>query len=228
MPTDISRLRGPGVEVNVRRGDEHPGSISMPVTYCIPKALLSHHSPCIMAAYDSRQIKSSSSVTFTFHQPDMFSLFNMWMYYGRYTPTPETGPSDGSADVFAWVLGDKLQSVDFKNYVMGRLYTDFFSPVGSRVVIPDQIDYICSWTKPDAKLRLFFLDILATHFSDEYRVNGTWEQWDAVFQKHVDARTFILRSFTAAPAERRYIKLLGSYFRAQAKTAGVRCCDTES
>jgi len=135
------------------------------------------------------------------------------MYYGNYTARVSSSDTTqrSTSDASAWILGDKLQCIDFKNHVMTRLYSQYAAPQASQVVTTEQIDYVCSSTQPGSKLRSFFLDILATHLADKTRVIGTWEEWDAVFQKFPDARAFVLQSSMTMPAERRYIKWLCQY-----------------
>jgi hypothetical protein len=177
---------------------------SNPDIYSLPRALFSQHSPYLTAACEKiSHEKNCNTIKLKFDNASIFSLFNLWMYYGKYTtPTPSssTGQSCSMMDIQAWVLGDKLQSVDFKNYVMTRLHQQYAVPKTSGPVTTTHFDYVCASTKPRSKLRQFFFDVVGTNLSNRSCVLGTCEEWDVVFQKYADARTFILRGFMMSPA----------------------------
>jgi hypothetical protein len=214
-----SRLKGPGAEIKVGRDDAALDDINNLEIYSLPQALLSHYSPYLTAAcLKVSSGNTCSTIKLKIENPSIFSLFNLWMYYGRYTaplPSFSDGQSCPTIDVQAWVLGDKLQSVDFKNYVMTRLHGQYVTSVFNRTIPTTHFDYVCASTKPGSNLRQFFLDVVGANFSNKSRVIGTSEEWDLVFQKYADARIFVLRGFMMAPPDCTSVKPLSAYMESK-------------
>ncbi|KAF2819061.1 hypothetical protein CC86DRAFT_472458 [Ophiobolus disseminans] len=205
-------LKGPGVEVKVQRVGTTSDDTNTTDTYTIPEALLRRCSPYLAVKCDDISKQSGSkTITFVYEDTTWFSSFVTWMCCGRYIALDARDQVVEGRDAMAWVLGDKLQSVEFKDCIMHRLYTEYTSQGPIKTIYPWQIQYVCRSTEPDSKLRLFFLDILAAYFPDKSRVGGTWEQWDAVFQKYADARAFMLWSYMTMTADRLYIKPYARY-----------------
>jgi hypothetical protein len=213
------RLKGPGVEIKVGRDDTALNDVDNPDTYSLPKALLSQYSPYLTAACEKTSSENTCNIIkLKFDNPSIFSLFNLWMYYGRYTASEPLFSGEQNVptrDVQAWVLGDKLQSVGFKNYAMTRIYQQYETSIVRRAIPTTHFDYVCASTKPGSKLRQFFLDVVGANLSNKSRVVGTSEEWDEVFQKYADARTFILKSVMMAPPGSLSVKPLSVYMESK-------------
>lgn len=93
----------------VGRGDER-------VSWVLPKSLLAHHSKFFDAALNGTFAESQSgSITMPDDSPDAFRQFVQWLYVG------DIKTDDGNAWLGAWVLGDKIGSIAFRDCAMTKL-----------------------------------------------------------------------------------------------------------
>ncbi|KAF1828792.1 hypothetical protein BDW02DRAFT_584222 [Decorospora gaudefroyi] len=208
----LSMLRGPSIEVCVG-----PASCSCAdkttcecqVSWTLPTALLSHHSPFLKAAC-SRNFKEreENRIALPKDDPPVFARFVEWMYYGTYDASQSEAVN---IDISSWILGDKLLSTQFKNYAMRHLYEAYMSALFPKPITTRDAQYLLENTSVESKLRLFFLALLVERFSDPMRLQGTTEEWDEVLLDHSDARSFLLSGFRMAPGERKFVKSMNDY-----------------
>jgi hypothetical protein len=119
--------------------------------------------------------------------PIVFELFVEWLYDGVYTlecPLPATRTPGVNVDVQAWILGERLGSTNFKNYVMGRLHLQYDAESKPALIIPTDVHYAFTYSAPISRLRTFFVHLVVKWFQDPTRAKGTTTQWDEVLQKH--------------------------------------------
>lgn len=189
-------MRGPtiavvvGAELNSAVQDSQIG------IWSLPQALLSHYSgtlkdvcrPESPGAEDIRIALPKSD-------PVIFDLFVEWIYYGSYTVDLTTTTSNYpgvSLDAQAWILGDTIKAVHFKNYVMERLYNEYSRGFAPKPITIADVKYVCTYSAKNSKMLQLFLDLLALHFRDTTRVKGTIVQWDDVMQQHPRIRLCLL------------------------------------
>lgn len=213
-------------------------------TWWLPKALVSHYSS-FLRAQCTRESKEpeKTSVTLPDVDPTVFSKFVEWMckevlahtlqfHNANKNPHPDYGsyvipgfvrdlvpeelfPTLASQ---AWVLGDKLNVQGFKNYAMVRLYVAYVSQNEPRAVRMIDVKYSCSHSASESLLQQFFLDVVATHFTNPNRVNGTVQELDAILQEYPDAGTFLLESLMTDQSQRQFIKAKEAYMTPKDET----------
>lgn len=100
------------IEITVGPKDEE-------VSWILPKSLLTHHSKFFDAALNGTFAESNSrSVTMPEDNPDAFRLFVQWLYIG------DIMIDDADEWLEAWVLGDKIGNIAFRNCAMSKLVND--------------------------------------------------------------------------------------------------------
>lgn len=197
------RLKGPTIEIVVRStNDDLPASEQEP--WSLPKALVFRSSVFLRATPDNR-------ITLYEDNPKIFDLFVEWMYYGQYSYTVAPASNTVNLDIQAWVLGGKLQSVNFQNYAMSRLHAQYTRDIIPRPVRIVDVEYACKNSAAGSQLRQLFFEIVATHLTDVKRVEGSAEVWDRVLMDHAEARLLILKGYRMAPQQRQFVKLIGEY-----------------
>ena len=90
----------------------------------------------------------------------------------------------------AWVLGDYLDAVYFKNFAIKSLHEIYstssnWSP--NSVIGPQVIDYCCAMAPTSSNLYQFILDILIAHWDEELVViynTENHQQWDDIWIEH--------------------------------------------
>jgi hypothetical protein len=181
-------------------------------TWCLPKGLISHYSPFLKAAC-SRDFKEKFENRINLPDDDatVFALFVEWMYYGDYaTKPPSFAPTDSvtkiNMNAECWVLGDKLLCTEFKNYAMNRLYAEYTAAVFNRAVTTNDLRYACDNSSTHSKLREMYVALVATHFSNPGRVNGTVEDWDSLILEYADLRKLLMQSLKMDVKERKFLK----------------------
>lgn len=145
--------------------------------------------------------------------PFVFSQFVEWMYYAGYAACT-LGPSP-SIHARCWVLADYLLCNEFKTYAISRLFKDHVdgsTVFGNAGVNYADVEYACSFTAPDSKLRGFYMDFAVDHFADTRMLRGTTAQWDEIFQNHPQARLRLLERFRCP--WKVYIKSMEYYLEA--------------
>lgn len=99
-------------------------------------------------------------------QPEIFERFMESMYYGHYSCPDDTGDKI-SEYAEAWVLGDYLDAMEFKNFAMRKLHLLYFRPnkiAPGGQVGPSTIDYCCAMTPANSKLVKLCTDVLIAYW----------------------------------------------------------------
>jgi hypothetical protein len=126
------------------------------------------------------------------HNPGVFGLFVEWMYYGSYNSISMA--PDPHIHAKCWILGDKLECPEFKNYVMGLLYTQHITSPFAKNVTYEEVQYVCDNTSSSGKLRQFYENYVVRYYATPGRLPGSTKDWDALFQKHSEMRIALLQS----------------------------------
>lgn len=165
------RFRVPHVEVII--GEALDSNADGENVLQLPEPLLSHYSPRMNETYETskRENKRSTSIRLPTVKSPTFDLFVHWMYYGSYTPSVHTISEDHkvSQDIQAWMLGDHLQSVAFKNYTMRRVYGKH-TGFGTSLLTLTDAAYVFDLSPIGSKICTFFTDFLTLYFSDPMRI----------------------------------------------------------
>ena len=213
--SDLHRLKGPSFKVVVGPTDKSSFPNYETESWSLPKALICYQSPFLNAACnrDFRE-RNENCIYLPEDEPKIFGLYVEWMYYGTYTLGPQPNADFGrdvSTDAKAWVLGDKLLSVNFKNYAMRRLYTQYAINGNPKPVRITDIKYACMNSAVSSPLRRFFFDLATAHFHNTARIVGTAEEWDEFLQDHADVRVFLLGGFRMDFHQRQFFKTMDAY-----------------
>ncbi|ORY14295.1 hypothetical protein BCR34DRAFT_646687 [Clohesyomyces aquaticus] len=206
-----SSTEGPVLEIVIGAED-----IASRRSWFLPKSLLSSNSVFFEAAIENdSDERQEDSVRLPDVNACTFNLFFEWLYYERYgVPSTDQKTRGASVHAAAWVLGDKLKGMDFKNYAMSRLYFEHDGRVGAGQkfpIMPLDVSLACSNSLSGSSLRRFYFDILAAHFDDLQKVAGLTEEWDKIMAVHTDARASFLHSMTTDKAMRNPVKELEQY-----------------
>jgi hypothetical protein len=181
----MNSLRGKGIEIHV--GSEPPSDEN---TWTLPVKLISQHSGYFKAAC---LWNMTGKISLPEQDPIVFGLFVEWMYYTTYeTFTLEPSPSIHAK---CWVLADYLLCNEFKAYAMARLFKDHMNRAtlfGSSAISCEDVQYVCSSTAPDSKLREFYMDFVVDHFTDTRMLRGNTAEWDKILQNDPQARLKLL------------------------------------
>jgi hypothetical protein len=197
------RLTGPVIQIVVGLDNA-----SERETWCLPKALISHHSSFLKAACSQPfKEKEENCIFLPEDNAKVFGFFVQWMYYAKYEePNPTLFSS--SIHAKACVLGDKFISKVFKNYAMGRLYAAHVSL--QLLMGPADMVYMLENTIPHSELFRFYLDFLATNLGSDVVV-GTKMDWDEVVLDYEEVRIAMLQVLMAGPTRLDFVRPLESY-----------------
>ncbi len=195
LTTNRSRLRGPGIEICVGVPSTRPNDSDSKTgtTWCLPKQLISHHSPFLKAACERNfKERRENRITLPDDEVTVFALFVEWIYYGSYN-APSTTLQTADINAKCWVFGDKLLCTDFKNYAMKCLYKRYTFRFFVKPVTLVDVRYVCANSTIQSKLRKFYIALLEASFENPCRVLGTTEAWDELLQEEPDLRLLVLR-----------------------------------
>jgi hypothetical protein len=93
----------------------------------------------------------------------------------------------------AWILGDKLQCVEFQNYAMDNIFTNYCTQSNkSRIVTSKAIDKLLSIETCSPQLATVFIHCVASQFRNQHVVKGSIDEWDRVMLKHSKLRRVML------------------------------------
>jgi hypothetical protein len=198
-------FRGPGVEVVVGSESEVSTTVKPREVWFLSRALISHFSPTLKNVCDrSKHGNNEMRIVLNDEDPCIFQLFLEWMLYGAYVPeTLDLKPfhSGVSIEAQAWVLGDRLRSIDFKNYAMNRLYDQYATNFAPKPVTTADMRYVFGESNANSPLRQIFLDLFAAYFKNKSRIQGETEEWDAVMQDYAELRMHFLIGLRSGPDE---------------------------
>nr|BAR40293.1 hypothetical protein [Fusarium sp. FN080326] len=198
----LASLRGKGIEVHV--GSQPPSDEN---TWTLPVKLISQHSEYFKAAC---LWNMTGEISLPEQDPIVFGLFVEWMYYKTY----ETFTLWSSPSIHArcWVLADYLLCNELKAYAMSRLFKDHMNNAtlfGSAAISYKDVEYVCSVTAPDSKLREFYMDFVLDHFTDARMLLGNTAEWDKILQNDPQARLKLLEKMRSPSVS--YTKSLEDY-----------------
>jgi hypothetical protein len=179
-------------------------------TWCLPKALLSRYSGYFQRATRPGTFKESedNKVTLEDFEPEIFKLFIEFMYYGRYSYRDDLTDSLKVRDsAKAWVLGDYLDAVEFKNFAMRNLYDIYFPSQGSPKtgVGAAAIQHCCSTTLTNSRLCKLYGDILVVYWHDPTIIQysaANQSEWENIWDKHQEFRNNVLYFTNQQPEDR--------------------------
>lgn len=164
-------------------------------SWSFSQALYSHYSNVLKDACIRllEEYKAVLYIVLSENDPDIFTFFVEYMVRGDYmvsTPPPKTEHPGVSIDAQAWVLGDRLQALEFKNHAMERLYSAHV--IGTQAITPADVDYAFRRSAPASKLRAFYKHLLGALFSDRERAQGSYHQWWTLIVEHEEVGMFIV------------------------------------
>lgn len=172
-------------------------------SWSLPKALLSHHSGFFQRAcrLDSKTFLEGeeNKIHLTEAESEIFELFVQFMYFGEYLSTDDLKDCTRIRDTArAWVMGDFLDAIEFKNYSMKELYSIYNPGLGGDPIpgIGHQlIDFVCSRSLRDSPLWEFFHNVCVAYWHRieviQYDLD-TKKEWDAVWGRHESFRNELL------------------------------------
>ena len=108
-------------------------------------------------------------------------------------------------------MGSKLLSVEFQNYAMRRLYTGYATGLIPKPLKIVDFEYVCKNSATGSQLRQLFFTIVAIHFTNSGRIEGSVEDWDRILLEHPEARLLLLKEFRMPPWNRQSIKAMEEY-----------------
>ncbi|KAF2033598.1 hypothetical protein EK21DRAFT_38106, partial [Setomelanomma holmii] len=199
-------LEGPSIKVIVDEDDDMPDDRSKVRTWSLPVALLSHHSPYLMAECDCILGEPEPShISLVDVSPGVFRLFVEWMYSGSDVSPCNYSEFSHNPHTLSWILGDKLQCTDFQNHTMRLLYCEHTHESALRAIQPHDFALVLQNKPTSNSLIRFYLQFVNTHFSDQARVAGTLDQWDKASKDSVIARKTFLCALRESSARRSFM-----------------------
>ncbi|KAJ4305195.1 hypothetical protein N0V90_000726 [Kalmusia sp. IMI 367209] len=186
-----------------------------PRIWSISKALLFYYSGYFerVGRLDAFIEGRTNKASFPDFEPDTFEPFIEFIYYGRYSYKDDLiGALRIRDSAKAWVSGDYLDAVEFKNLAIRNLYDIYMPSGGGRPksgIGPDMVDYCCSKTAPRSRLSMFVLSVLLQnwHHKDIIHYQKKNGKWNDVWEQHSEFRNDLLY-FTNQD-----LKIRGEYMR---------------
>jgi hypothetical protein len=177
-------------------------------SWAIPKALLSRHSGYFIRLRNFKEGEDGAVVLQDF-DPDIFRLFVEFIYYGRYSYLDDLEDQNRIRDsARAWVLGDYLDAVEFKNFAMRNLHDIYFPPGDAKPKVgigANAIDYCCKHATARSTLNNLYLKFTIKWYHDQdligYTAKNRWE-WDALWDEHRAFRNRLLYYLNQRECER--------------------------
>ncbi|KAM0563072.1 hypothetical protein ACHAPJ_001918 [Fusarium lateritium] len=77
---------------------------------------------------------------------------------------------------------------------MSRLFKEHvdIATLFGHAVSYEDVQYVCSCTAPDSKLRQFYMDFVIDHFADTNMLHGDTADWDRILQSNPNTRSKLL------------------------------------
>jgi hypothetical protein len=187
-------------------------------SWTIAKALLAHYSGYFRRTKNFKEGEQSKVILESF-EPETFQLFVEFVYFGRYSYRDILSDKQRIRDsVKAWVLGDYLDAVEFKNFALKNLYDIYFPVSGppKSTIGPEVLDYCCAMTPVKSKLYTFFRNVLIVYWHDTdviiYDADNR-ETWDNIWAENPEMRSDLLYFTSQTQATREtYRYPVGDYF----------------
>jgi hypothetical protein len=188
-------LTGPTIEIKITSEDGDSR------TWGLPKALLSHHSTYFQRACRSEIFTEgqTNKVEIRDFEPETFEMFVEFMYFDRYTYKDDLTDYLRVRDsAKAWVLGDYIDAVGFKNFAIRNLY-NIYMPSGIDAnpktgIGPEMVDYCCSRTLPNSHLSELVKVFLIHNWHSValIRYDYPTDSWNAIWDRHAEFRNDLL------------------------------------
>jgi hypothetical protein len=181
-------------------------------TWSVPKALLSRSSGYFQRATRPGTFKESdeNKVTIQDFEPDTFQLFVEFIYYSRYSYHDNLNNNSKVRDsAKAWVLGDYLDAVEFKNFAIRTLYYIYFPSDCSKPkcgVGPKAIEHCCTKATEESGLVALYLSVLVVYWGEPgfiSYVGDSSDEWDAIWERHHGFRNNLLRGLSQEKEDRK-------------------------
>ncbi|KAF6233034.1 hypothetical protein HO173_008790 [Letharia columbiana] len=152
------------------------GNTKAATTWSIPKNLLTHHS----AFFNT--IVQDNKVALPEDDPDTFELLVQWLYAGGLN----TVATRSEPYVKAWILGDKLKCLTFRDHAMLQiLHCHKRGDFPERPISPESVRLAYGQTQPESKLHLWALDQFKFN-SVRGTMSGRSEEWVPVLEEMHD------------------------------------------
>ncbi len=139
-------------------------------------------------------------------EPSTFNHFVEFMYYASVSHFPMLEQFQVPESAAAWVLGDYLDAIEFKNCAMDHLFHAYMVttiPWRTKPLLPSAIEYCCVNSTPGSRLRKLYLSIAVKYWTEKSRVvyNASYtdhssysEHWSEIWTKYPEFRDELLRS----------------------------------
>ena len=148
------------------------GSQDASITWYLPKALLTHHSPFFAAALNGSFAEAKlNSVTMPDDDLNVFRLWVQWLYVGNVKYQILRVEDVNNLLVKAWILGDKLGCHIFQNNVMLELLKCHFPILENDLIEPSTLRAAYQGSAPGSMLRKWAIDF----FFFETRKKESWK-----------------------------------------------------
>jgi hypothetical protein len=154
--------------------------------------LISRYSQTLRNACNRKQYATERiCITLPEDDPYIFELFYMWMLDGTTTGRTTSLVARNQAinlDAQAWIIGDQMRSIGFKNYAMNRLYDQYATNFAPKAITPADVAYAFKHRAADSKLRQFYLDLFPKQWKNLPCISKNVEEWDEIVHEHKDFR----------------------------------------
>ena len=149
------------------------GNAKATTTWSIPKELLTHHSPFLATMITDNKISLPED------NPKTFELFIQWLYAGEI----DTSATNSEPYVKAWILGDKLKCLTFRDHAMLQIiHCHKGGEYPEQPLSPQNLLLAYNGTKAESKLRQWALDQFKFN-SSKGSLSGRSEGWAPVLEE---------------------------------------------
>ncbi len=190
--TDLLSLTGPALQVTVISPDSDDEK-----SWTLPKALLFHNSGYFRRIGNFKEV-SEGKVTLTDFEPETFKLFVEFLYFGRYSYRDDLEDYNRIRDsAKAWVMGDYLHAVEFKNFAIKNLHEIYFPAIGPprAVMGPKMIEYCYANSYHYSPLCQLCMAFLIRNWHREDRIvyqQTNREEWGKIWVKYPEFNEALL------------------------------------
>lgn len=144
--------------------------------YNVHEGLLTTHSPFFKAALGEAWAEGEARrISLPEDEPDTFGLYASWLYYRRICSTEEKNDFDGwkveiDRLILAYILGEKLQDVDFKDAVIDAMISRAGTKTDDGRQLypgPHAVKTLYESTTESSPVRQLMVDYYAFHAPEE-------------------------------------------------------------
>ena len=152
------------------------GNAKVTTSWSIPRNLLTHHSPFL------HNIVVDNQVALPEDDPDTFELFVKWLYAGEI----DTDATKSESYVRAWILGDKLKCLAFRDHSMLQvLHCHKTGEYPEQPISPQSLLLAYNKTKSESKLRQWAQDQFMFNAS-KGSLSARSQEWAPVIEEFRD------------------------------------------